>query len=108
MGDDTQEPSKADELFEASMKVAFVESDLHDLLHPNYTNFTYDPYDSSLEIYGMKGELTEELRIKLRDFGFYQLWTHTVLKQQDYSSRGNRQTEGERHYILDRPLNRQK
>jgi hypothetical protein len=101
--------TKADELYDLQIFTIKAESELGDLLDSlsrpfSWSDFSYDYYDYSLEVYGVSDsyKLCGEDAIKLKKYGFHQVWTHTVNNKNEYTnkSRPARQKEGERFYRL--------
>lgn len=75
--------TKANELWEAEMKVGRIEDELFDLFEQHkipWSDYTSDITDSSIEIYGMApgAVLSVEQQQALWRFGFWQAWTHTA------------------------------
>lgn len=68
----------AEKLFAAQ----WLESALGDYVADNlpscYSDFTYDHYDYSIEIYNISEPLTQEELNKIWKMGFYACWTHSV------------------------------
>ena len=108
MSSDTK--TKADELFDLQIFVMKADGELGDMLDSlskpfDWSDFSYDYYDYSLEIYGVPDsyKLCGGDAKKLKEYGFHQVWTHCVNNKADYgasASPNNRKQKGERFYKL--------
>lgn len=77
MASDDDRKSLAGRLFENQLHGLVLEDSLDvELGAFRYDGFTYDHYDSSVEIYSFRGENRDELLEKLGELGFWQAWIH--------------------------------
>lgn len=92
----------ADALFDAQLHVFNAEVDLIEHLEATlgdgaWADFTYDYYDRSIEIYGVKDQnLNKDQRKKFKELGFNIVWMHTVPKGTDSKTK----SKSEKVYIL--------
>ena len=99
--------SRAEDLFHLQILQLKIEAELCDLLDNlpkpfSWEDFSYDYYDSSLELYGVSDtyKLCSKDAEKLRGFGFSRVWMHKVLSKNDYTNTKPRKHQGERYYHL--------
>lgn len=78
---------KADDLFDAQLRMARCEGMVHDLIEivlgDAWADITYDYYDASMEIYGVPAGrvLSETEQALFWAEGFQKIWTHEHEKE---------------------------
>lgn len=83
----------AEELFDNQIHTFNLEERLEDALDEilgdnEWSDYTYDYYDSSLEVYGCSISLNEEQRQEFSKLGFHQMWVHeNTLKDSEIGGR---------------------
>ena len=75
-----------------------VECEMEDILPDGWQNYTHDSYDSSVEIYGIDRDLTDDELDALGKFGFWACWTHSEIWPRGVAERHNKERNKERHY----------
>ena len=73
-----EEKTLADQLFNIDIVKCGITDKLDDILPKEHSTYTYDYYDCSIEIYNINRDLLAEELQKIWDFGFWQIWTHSV------------------------------
>ena len=103
----SDETTKADDLFHLQILTMKAETELVELLESfpppfNWSDFKYDYYDFSLEIFGVPDtfKLCGEIANKLHDYGFHKVWTHKVNNKEEYTNLKPRRQQGERFYTI--------